>query len=728
MSRSTLQSIQEPRPRGKLRSNIPRQTADEEEEDASQRSSEALDDIDADFEKVLKSFLSYQTTFTDSIESALASITESILKGPKSVAEQEPVANTIAQLQFELREAHEMFNGTEQRTDRVMSHYRQELEQVEQIHQADWDLSELQCDKVEKLFDVFERIENRFGQLELDQDELIGQVEAVRKVAIRRLDKWTTTTTTVQCSTEDNELSDALCNLYQTLLILGAVDPVMYSGQDIQRLCNDIGDLVHRTLEIAAAGQQFAQIRENIKTKWTVVENMLNQAMDMDHKVKPSSPAAAVPLTEYIQMPTYWEKQMTAARLYSKDTKQVTLNELELTFEIQQSNLYEIQKDLEETSKQLAALTTEKRKMYEACLRLENELQQQLPINGTRTEDVVRDELNKVLLNTRSLFDTQAVLESERAQLIKELRHAEGLLEDTRAKLLKVRPPVLLQGLVERLETDGFPIVRIEKDWKEDPELVIEVFDSAAEDDNTSSTSCYSDSDVSVSPSVPQWLDRCKNKLTVQCVVARLDASLYCLKVLAKNRISRSRQALLEVQGMLTRAQTELDDARAQMQALYDDAAEVAHQVFVLKTELETIVKHRKEEIVKVWEVVAEVSEGVDAQLIAAAKPSKKEPPKETRVEDNDRHQWIVRELEQLQNVHDNLQEAIEELQREQEEIGQNIRRLASTLIDPQVERLVGQDNTSLLSVSDSLAVLMDRIRHREFGFLSADDQPPTTR
>ncbi|CDH49180.1 hypothetical protein RO3G_11557 [Lichtheimia corymbifera JMRC:FSU:9682] len=176
------------------------------------------------------------------------------------------------------------------------------------------------------------------------------------------------------------------------------------------------------------------------------------------------------------------------------------------------------------------------------------------------------------------------------------------------------------------------------------------------------------------------------------------------------------------------------------MSALYDDAAEVVHQVFNLKNMLETIVQHRKEEIVKVWEVVEEVSGGIDMSVIGPEHEHLPPPSADDENnnntgssssgggghDDQDRHQWLIHELEQLQTVHENLQDAIEDLQRDQETIGQNLNRLANDLIEPQVDKLVGQDNASLLSVSDRLAELLEKICQGEYGLLStASVQPP---
>lgn len=715
------------------------------------------DEIERHFEKILKAFFSYQTTFTESIETALAKITDMFssnvqMSRDEHVQSSIRVYGNVTRLRFELQQAHDMFDDTDQRVEQVMMHYRQELEQVEQIHQADWDLSELQCDKVEKLYDVFERIDGRFMQLELEQEELIGQIELMRKTTLRY-----SKSPSVECGSDD-EFTGAMNNLLQSLVIIDTltVDPALYAREDIVRLAHDLGDMVTTALaeldkkkNASSTTTDVNQLYESIASKWEKVQHALSKpqgqhdgtntatnstvvsSSNASTTLAPGSTTAAttttpneITTTTPIR-PRHWEQQMTVARLYSHRKAapgDSTLNELELSFEILHSNQYEIQKDLDKLNQQVAQIVASKRNMYDTITKLENELANG---NPQRPEADIRQEMDQVLLKTQALFDQHNKLENERTQLRTELDKVEKQVSHVRSQLRKTRPPLLLQGLLERLETDMGPMVRVEKDWNEDPSLVVEVFDS--DDDETASSSSQSEhggGGASTSSYAPQWLERFTSQLAVQCLVARLDASLFCLKVLAKNHIGRSRQILMDVQASLTQANAQLEETRNMMSALYDDAAEVVHQVFNLKNELETIVQHRKEEIVKVWEVVEEVSGGIDMSVIG---PEHEHPPTSTddesttnkAAEDQDRHQWLVHELEQLQTVHENLQDAIEDLQRDQETIGQNLNRLANELIEPQVDKLVGQGNESLLSVSDRLAELLEKICQGEYGLLS---------
>ncbi|GAA5809234.1 hypothetical protein MFLAVUS_002639 [Mucor flavus] len=673
----------------------------------------------ADFDVILKAFFSYQTTFTDSIESALAYITDSFLESwhVGQDARIQQLEKTISQLRYELREAHEMFDSTDQLVEKVMMSFRDQLEQVEQVHQADWEMSELQHDKIEKLFDVFERIDGRFCQLELAQDDLIGQIEKLRKAAAA---------TKKYHEDEREDIGACVVHLSQSLLILQTVPMVLHVRDDRNRLYLDMTVVVDQvmvklntrlTLETdVTRTRTMKEAQSVLQQRWVAVKDLLTKE-DMPALTRSTSQ----PNTLGLKKPRL---------VFSTEP---SLNQLELSFDILHSNLYEIQKDIQEVTDQLEKTMSSKKKMYELCLSLEKEMKDP---KSTRTQKEITDELNGVLVFTQQVLDKQNVLDKERTQLLKEYHVIDQQLEETKNALQKVRPPVLLQGLLERLDTDETPCVRIEKDWKEDPNLVTEI---PQEPSSNSSSSSSSDSSCSstepddlTSLQLTQLHSQCTSKLATLCYVSRLDASLYCLKVLAHHSISQSRQQLLQVQVALGQASTDLDETRSQMTQLYDDAAEVARQVFALKTELETIVRHRKEEVVKVWEVVDEVSEGVDAKAIQCQKKpglglTTSTIQQKERVEEQDRHQWIIRELEQLQHVHESLQEAIEGLKQEQAMIGQSLRQLATSYIEPQVDKLVGQDEGSLLSVSDRLAELMERVRDSELGLRPASIWQRTT-
>ncbi|RCI03883.1 hypothetical protein CU098_010454 [Rhizopus stolonifer] len=653
-------------------------------------------DEGSDFEVILKSFFNYQTSFTDSIETSLAFLTDSVVGQwtMKDAATIQQLEKTTLGLRLELREAHEMFDATDQRVEKVMMAFREELEEVEQVHQADWEMSELQHDKIEKLFDVFERIEGRYCQLEQAQEDLVKRIEKLRKVAGKKR------------SHGQDDLGGAIVHLSQTLFILQILpsDPALHVRDDKARLHQDLHSVFSQVSRDIATylGQskdeaKSALVREAqqvLEKRWSLVSEQLSN----DAEIPVPSPVWQPPAQPK-------RKQLDSSQLFS-------LNQLELSFDILHSNLFEIQRDIQDITEQSEKIAANKKKLYDLCLSLEKEL-----TAPERSELEIKTEISQVLYWTQQLFNKKHALDLEKSQLLKEHKQMEKQLEETRGSLKMVRPPVLLQGLLERLDTDDTCLsstIKIEKDWKEDTNLVME-FAAVEQDSDTDSDGVPHDL---TALELKQLDTQCTSPLSSLSFLARLDASLYSLKVLTHKYITRSRQHLLDVQAILAQASTELEDTRHRMTQLYDDAAEVARQVFALKTELETIVRHRKEEVVKVWEVVDEVSESVKAKIAQCQKTHTSQEVKQSpaKEEDQDRHQWIIRELEQLQHAYESLQVAINELKQEQAMIGQNLKQLASQLIEPQVNCLVGQEPTSLLSVSDQLTELIDRIRKDDLG------------
>ncbi|KAL0091226.1 ankyrin repeat-containing domain protein [Phycomyces blakesleeanus] len=685
-SRSTLQSVQEAWPVSSFLGSC----------SASEVASPAkVSEVDDEFDKILHTFFRYQTTFTDSIERALAYITDTILGAWQSPQENHASANevekTTVRLRFELREAHEMFERTDERAERIMLHYRETLEAIEQTHQVDWDISEQQHDKIEKLFDVFDRIDRRFYQLELDHDALISHIEQLRKALVRHRPQHTI-----------GPIQDISANGLQTLKIIESIpmDPTIFMREDRSRLCSDVSGMVRSLMEaIHRDPGDHTQISQEIDKRWKEVERILSLPGNI-------SPPA---LTK-----SHGERQRVV-RVYGNQNH-TSLNHLELTFDILASNLHEIQKDMDALNAQQEAMVISKQRMYDRCLELEHAILN-TPRNSDpsnkQTKEVLQAELDQVLACTQALFDQQQIMNSEGRQLKAEKIQLKSEFEAVQADLRKVRPPILLQGLLERLETDEGVPVQIEKDWKEDSAL-IKVAETKEEDE--------------IEESGIIKLDTIQSVQAAQCLMTRLDASLYCLKIVASHHLSKSRQRLVEVQATLGQASAELETNRTQMRALYDDAADVARQVFALKTELETIVQHRKDEIIKVWEVVDEVSEGIDASLHQPNRlpPQQKQDTKE-RVEEQDRHQWIIRELEQLQHVHQDLQDTMADLSREQAEIGQALRQCEIERVEPQVDALVGQHDQSLLTISDRLTDLMAYVREGQLGLqhcISLESKP----
>ncbi|KAI8064636.1 hypothetical protein BC940DRAFT_259800 [Gongronella butleri] len=753
---------------------------------------DVLDQIDSDFELILKTFFTYQTTFTDSIEKSLAIITETILHSWQGDAANAPPSSSsgsssgdqpvlsiaqldrkIARLRHELREAHDMFDQTDERAEKVMLYYREELEQVEQIHQADCELLELQQDKVNKLLDVFERIDSRFCQLEIEQDELTMHAEALRRIVMQYLKREPATT-----PLPDAYLKLCAINLTQSLIILSTVpstDPTLRLREDWCRLLNDLEQVITQLLQSPEAKTDNDDLAA-LEKKWRLVRDTMkrengangNKTTLSPHPSSSSSSSSSADATNTAATPisngssqvssvssstdttvtstlstTYWQQQRLTATLYSSalvapsTMDAQSLNELELQFEILSANLSEIQHDMNAAQIHTKQILGGKKRMYDACLALEKELDQSKRALGGRSSSIVQEELETVMHCTRALFERQKQVDARLSLLKTEHDRVQDQLDATKHALRQVRPPLLLQGLLERLETVDGPNIHVEKDWQEDASLVMHVPASVADglvvDDVEKDLALLFKSGNSKdnhAADVARLKHMCQYPMVLQCLLTRMDTSLYCLKVLAKHHINRARQVLVDVQTALGQASLEVQEAHSQMTILYDEAAEVARQVYVFKTEVEMIIRHRKEEVVKVWEVVDEVSAGLDTkvqhgQVLAA---SDNDPHRAAinvdddddatlpTNEDHDRHQWILRELERFQIVHENLQDAIEDLKREQTDLGQRIRHLTTALIEPQVDKLVGQNDISLLSLSDHFADMIDAIRMHDAG------------
>ncbi|CAO3598400.1 unnamed protein product [Absidia cylindrospora] len=775
---------------------------------------DVLNQIDLDFEHILNVFFNYHTTFTYSIGKALAYITKTVLESrqgcnmtvPSSMGSEEEgiLKRTVIQLRYELRDAHDNFDQTEQRAEKMMMLYREKLAQVEQIHQADCELLELQQDKVEKLYDVLERIEDRFCQLEEDQDELIGQLEHWRQLALRHL-RWLEQNDN---GVKHDESMYPICldNMMQSLTILSIIpansDPILYLRDDRTRLSDDLDQTIRKVLQQIPSSPQLANARTTLEEKWHHVESILTnpspQRASLENE-KGTDTTAVTTITPYSKPAADWQRQLLTASLYSVSLKPTpkrdhrSLNELELSFDILSANLSEIQKDMDDLNTQSSQVMESKKRMYDVCLALEKELktlekpqqQQQKRISSTtistaivpldRTPTIVRGELDQVMRCAQTLFDRQTLLDQEAATLKTEYDSIEHQLDDIKEALRQVRPPLLLQGLLERLDTEDGPTVHVETDWQEDEKLVamfredpfdLHRVDLAEESDSTFSSSSSSLSSLGNNDSARKGSNSSSNSnstmaatqmktifktpLAIQCLISRLDASLYSLKVLAAYHLRRSRQLLLEVQVSLTQASEDVEDACDQMTMLYGNAAEVAQRVRSFKDEVETVIRHRKEEIVEVWEVVDDVSVGIDTsaaiqlhqqetiassttyqqQMNSAMSPTISSPPDQRHQDsgtddEQDQQQLIIRGLERFQIFHEHLQDDIETLKNDQAEIDQRIRYATDALIEPQVDRLVGQGDCSLLSLSDSLVELMDGIRLHDLG-LHLDENKKT--
>ncbi|KAI8989343.1 hypothetical protein BDB01DRAFT_904073 [Pilobolus umbonatus] len=691
--------------------------------------------ICADFEIVLRAFFNYQTIFTDSIESSLSYITDSMLETwnipeKKQAATMKHVEITILQLRYELCEAHEMFNIADQKLEQVMYSFQDALEQIEHTHQTDWELSELKNNKMEKLYDVLEKIDSRFGQLELTRDDILDHMEKLKKLASRKqqlFDKYD----------DDNEedIESCIFHLLQTFLILLTVptDLSIYSPHAHFSLYQEIKPVVDKlTTAVKDNHHDSAQLGDAYKQMMKYWGDISAKFSKDKVSVTISPPKINQPIHQFKQ----WKKQLKLSNFFQSRQKGPSLNQLELAFDICHSNLYEIKKDMDDVMEQTEQVMRSKRQMYDLCIKLEKELSQN---TNTRPESEIRSELIQVLLYTQQLFERHKKLNLERDQLITERKKTEQRLEETKSYILKIRPPALLKGLLDRLDIDDVHYVKVEKDWKEDPRLVVEMISDKDLDDFKSLYLPLT------ATHLEQLNKQCSSKMSTMCYMARLNASLYCLKVVVSSLTTKSRQSLLEVRTALGRASMSLDDTRLQMAQLYDNAAEVARQVSALKSELRKIVGQRKEEVINIWKVVHEVSESVGIKTNAnntknitknqeenglylfnkhtrpASASNKKKRP-----DDQERHDWIIRELEQLKNIYENLQDQIQDLKRDQALINEELKQLTITLIEPQLEKLIGKDGESLLRVTDKISLLMDHIKADEFGLMISISSKPS--
>jgi hypothetical protein len=353
------------------------------------------------------------------------------------------------------------------------------------------------------------------------------------------------------------------------------------------------------------------------------------------------------------------------------------LDQLELSFDILHSNLCEIQKDIEETTEQSETIAKQKRQMYDVCLALEREL-----ITPTRLESDIQSDLTHLLTYTQQLFEQQEQLDNDREQLKREQEEILKQVEKMESKLSKVsRTPIIRRTETSKIHHNP----NIEKNELTDHQL-------------------------------KQLKIQCQSPMSHQCYTTRLDTSLYCLKSIANEWITKSRCHLVEIYSTLNQASVELKDTNRHALLLYENSVQVLKQVIILKKELEIIVTHRKEEVAKVWEVLDDVSSNI--RFKNDGTNHKDNLPKTSssgiRVEELDRHRWIIYELEQLQHVYDQLQYSIDNLNREQNNLEERINMFGTSLIDPQKNTLFGEG--SVTSTCEKLSELMAQVKHANFG------------
>lgn len=420
-----------------------------------------------------------------------------------------------------------------------------------------------------------------------------------------------------------------------------------------------------------------------------------------------------------------------------KSEKPQRLNHLELTFDILMSNLHEIEKDIYEADKRIHQILSSKRNMYENRLDLEDQLNsidkvhspEQLSqrveelrvgrneglvddgsssdgVNGTQQQ--VRTELSAILDQTAQLFEEQQRLISERATLDNEHQEKRAEIEDIKAEISQVRPAELLSGLLERLETEEPNLVIIQKDWKEDVECVSEV---------------VFDDDVDCNASPENDVSFGKGGIEIRCRLVKLESSLHTLKISCESQLQSLKSKLSESQAILLQAERELSQGRDRLNYMCDDLSDIQRQVFVLKRELEIVIQHRKEEIIKVWEVVNDVRDGVlqnypaNGPIPNGTKGGSSQISQDRNDEaDQEQQDLILNELEQYHIVHESLLSALEQQRKDQTKISSQTLPNIITTLQSQQEALMASDEPSIMESTLVLGDLIDSVRKRELG------------
>lgn len=418
-----------------------------------------------------------------------------------------------------------------------------------------------------------------------------------------------------------------------------------------------------------------------------------------------------------------------------RSEKPKKLNHLELTFDILMSNLHEIEKDIYEADKRIHQILSSKRNIYENRLDLEDQLNtidkihspeqltqrveelrigkseaaddDELSTDGNGTRQQVRTELSAILDQTAQLFEEQQRLISERATLDNEHQEKRAEIEDIKAEIGLIRPAELLSGLLERLETDESSQVTIQKDWKEDVECVNEVI---YEDDTDNASSSDNDTMFGI------------GSIQIRCRLVQLESSLHTLKITCESQLQTLKAKLSQTQAILLQSERELSQGRDHLNFMVEDLSDVQRQVFNLKRELEIVIQHRKEEIIKVWEVVNDVREGVfqnySSNMSVNGVGQREFPPQHKASDgialDQEQQELIFNELEQYHLLHESLLSALEQQRQDQTKISSQVLPNIQNVLQTQQKFLMDSDKPSIMETTLTLGELIDSIRMRE--------------
>ncbi|OZJ05883.1 hypothetical protein BZG36_00910 [Bifiguratus adelaidae] len=453
------------------------------------------------------------------------------------------------------------------------------------------------------------------------------------------------------------------------------------------------------------------------------------------------------------------------------ELSEASLNQLELEFDIVMSNLHEIETDIFQADARIQEIMSGKKRLYNSCRSLEKAIEQKENLlnptgagassgnldRSTQTSKAqikaLRTELAQVLRKAVTLFDEQKRLIKERTALEKQHEATCKRVDAIKDHLSKVRPGELLQGLLDRLETEENTVVRIQYEWKQDMEHVT-VFDDNEAD--IVLAGFYDGSEVENSKDLDVNETAPKTLLDTKLRIAKLESTLYTLKITAASQVLQLKTSLAESQASLHSAEGEIFHCNDQINMLYDELDDVRLQMFDLQKELDIVIHNRKEEIEKVWEVVNEVRESVSVGALArmnsrapddtAALRQRERQERvrlrlsattqklshETAKEEKERHELIIQELEQLRNVHTLLLTRLDECKREQLAVKDHNLRLATSLMDRERQRLSGKrmENVpvgeeaaqkALEDITEELVDTLNMIRRKDLGLASPD-------
>ncbi|KAH8554577.1 hypothetical protein BGW37DRAFT_405434, partial [Umbelopsis sp. PMI_123] len=657
---------------------------------------QTLEELREQFIQILRNIFYYLTTGTKSIESLLAKITDMVLRPANSDADQQrhfaQLRTSIDGLRIQLEQTYALFDITDEQYQSVVVWYQQDMDGIEAFNMELWERCEVERENIEAVYDAYEKLCDRVKDLECDNDQLARKVEALRRKGNRILEK-----ACKSVSDHDNITERELSSMENIQFIMEAM---VVLEADSRRHPSNAKRIQQKNM-MEEFDSLIVEHSEQIEKE--IAEITMNSLKNTKNLNNPES-KSLIDDMEYSK-----KLQLSISPLSTKERasllkseKPQRLNHLELTFDILMSNLHEIEKDIYEADKRIHQILSSKRNMYENRLDLEDQLS-----SIDKVHSPEQTELSAIMDQTAQLFEEQQRLISERATLDNEHQEKRAEIEDIKAEIGQVRPAELLSGLLERLETEEPNLVVIQKDWKEDVECVSEVVYDDDVDGNTDT-----ENDISFG----------KGSIEIRCRLFKLESSLHTLKISCESQLQSLKFKLSESQAILLQAERELSQGRDRLNYMCEDLSDIQRQVFVLKRELEIVIQHRKEEIIKVWEVVNDVRDGVLHNYSAntAAHNSSKGESSQNQQEpgdeaqDQEQQELILNELEQYYIVHENLLSALEQQRKDQTKISSSTLPTIISTLQSQQEALMASDEPSIMETTLVLGHLIDSVRKRE--------------